>query len=182
METENPLALQIKRLLSGMSDQGLQHLAEIEADLAQTGFLLDEAIAKLGASFMAIHETVRTQQEMIGLLISQGVLAADNTASLHALSDETGRHVNAAITGLQFQDLTSQLIGHSLKRIGGLREMLAALGCGGSAMHPESGSEEMVGLLNGINALLAAQNTELDGVLWKPVDQKHMESGDIELF
>ena len=57
MTIHNSLALQIRDLLSGLSMHGGQHLSEIETDLIQTNILLSEAIEKLSASFMAIHET-----------------------------------------------------------------------------------------------------------------------------
>jgi hypothetical protein len=39
---------------------------------------------------------------------------------------EVSHHVNAAVTGLQFQDMTSQLLERIVRRVIGLRE---ALGC-----------------------------------------------------
>ena len=70
MTTKKLLGSQVKHLLSNLSDHGTQHLTEIETDLVQTSFLLGEAIQKLGASFMAIHEAVTAQQETIDLLLS----------------------------------------------------------------------------------------------------------------
>jgi hypothetical protein len=55
MTIKNSLALEIKKLLTGLSEHGSQHLSEIETDLVQTNILLSEAIEKLSASFMAIH-------------------------------------------------------------------------------------------------------------------------------
>ena len=45
---------QVLHLLSGVSTHGDQHLAEVERDLVQMDVLLEEAIKKLGESFMAI--------------------------------------------------------------------------------------------------------------------------------
>ena len=58
MTIKNSLALEIKKLLTGLSEHGSQHLSEIETDLVQTNILLSEAIEKLSASFMAIHAAV----------------------------------------------------------------------------------------------------------------------------
>src|SRR5690606_8582371 len=66
--TSNSLALQIKDLLSTLSEHGRQHLNELETDLMQTNVLLTEAIEKLGASFMAIHEAVIAQQQLVDTL------------------------------------------------------------------------------------------------------------------
>jgi len=72
MTREKLLGPQVRHLLSNLSDHGTQHLAEIETDLVQTNILLAEAIQKLGASFMAIHEAVSAQQQAIDAMIVGG--------------------------------------------------------------------------------------------------------------
>lgn len=181
MTRKTLLAPQVKRLLSGVSDQGNQHLTEVETDLVQTTFLLSEAIEKLGASFVAIHEAVCKQQETVEMLMKSGV-TPENAEKLEALRGEIGKHVNAAVTGLQFQDMTSQLIGRTVRRVTGLREVLNVLGSGSAGMLPESDIEEIVEALHKLNTVIENQTEKLESVLWKPVQQTHMESGDIELF
>jgi hypothetical protein len=176
------LGSQVKHLLSGVSDHGIQHLAEVETDLVQTALLLNEAIEKLGASFIAIHAAVTAQQETIEQLLSGQAPAVDYAAKLTAVQGEIGHHANAAVTGLQFQDLTSQLIDRTVRRVTGLREFLGTLGSGGAGMLEDSDSEQVTQLLSRINEVLAAQNVQLNGVLRKVVKQHHMGSGDIELF
>jgi hypothetical protein len=83
---------------------------------------------------------------------------------------------------MQFQDMTSQLIDRTLKRVTGLREFLGTLGAHGAEVVPESGSDEIVDLLSKVSMALAIQSLELRSVLRKAVSQKHLESGDIELF
>ena len=182
MTSQNLLGSQVKQLLSGVSDHGAQHLTEVETDLAQTSFLLGEAIEKLGASFMAIHAAVCAQQDTVDLLVSGAAPTPDIAARLQATQGEIGRHVNAAVTGLQFQDMTSQLIDRTVKRVVGFRDVLGSLGSGGSGMQPEAETGEIVALLKNINQLLQEQSTRLESVSWKAVSQTHMESGDIELF
>jgi hypothetical protein len=172
------LASQLELLLSGVSDHGARHLAEVETDLAQTVSLLGEAIEKLGASFMAIHDAARAQQEMVNVLVSEKAIAPENIAKLKAMSGEMNRHVSAAVTNLQFHDLTSQLIGHVLQRVAGLQEVLAAFGADRFAAPPDSGDEQIIAFLNRVNEKVA----KLDSVLCKTVRQDHMESGEIELF
>lgn len=173
---------QVKRLLSGVSTHGNQHLTEVETDLAQTTFLLDEAIQKLGASFMAIHEAVCAQQKAVELLLAGDLPSAENAAQLKAMHVEIDKHVNAAVTGLQFQDMTSQLIHRTMQRVSGLREVLHILGTGIEGMMPQSEVEEVASLLHHLNAVLDNHAEKLESVTWKPVQQTHMESGDVELF
>ncbi|MGZ3159248.1 MAG: chemotaxis protein, partial [Burkholderiaceae bacterium] len=96
--------------------------------------------------------------------------------------NEIGQHVNAAVTGLQFQDMTSQLIGRTVRRVTGVREVLTLVGQSSSGVMPESDAEEIVAFLNDINKVMEEHSTKLESVLWKAVRQTHMESGDVELF
>lgn len=181
MTKEKQLGAQLKHLLSNLSDHGTQHLTEVETDLMQTSFLLGEAIEKLGASFMAIHDAVSAQQASIDQLLSGTAPTPDLAEQLRLRQAEIGLHVNAAVTGLQFQDLTNQLLGRTVQRVAGLREVLDGIGarCPGIS---ESSAEEIVKTLTTINEVLEEQSVKLESALWKAVCQTHMESGDIELF
>lgn len=181
MAREKLLGSQVKHLLSNLSDHGTQHLTEVETDLVQTSLLLGQAIEKLAASFMAIHEAVTAQQETIDLLLSGATPTPEIAGALKEKQSEIGQHVNAAVTGLQFQDMTNQLLGRTVTRVCGLREVLGGVGSGSSAIS-ESNAEEIVTALNGINRALEEQSTKLESALWKAVCQTRMESGDIELF
>lgn len=182
MANNKILAPQLKDLLSGVSNHGNQHLLEVEVDLIQTTALLGEAIDKLVASFTAIHEAVHFQQETVDLLLSGKQPATKDIERLKNIHSEVGQYVNTAVTSMQFQDMTNQLIGRTVKRVVGLRDALALLGNTGVQMLPESGGEEIIAFLSAINNALVAQNSELEGALRKVVSQSKMDSGDIELF
>lgn len=182
MTTKKLLSLQLKRLLSSVAGHGSQHLAEIETDLAQTNFLLAEAIEKLSASFMAIHAAVCAQQEIVDKMQAGELLGSEHTIRLCGISKEIGTHVNSVVTGLQFQDMTNQLIGRALQRVAGLGKVLETLDASSVEMAPETGIVEITGLLNTVNRALEEQSGKLESDLWKAVCQTHMESGDVELF
>jgi len=182
MTRKKILGSHVKRLLSGVSAHGRRHLTEVETDLVQTNLLLEEAITKLTASFMAIHQTVEARQEVIDRLLAGAAPGEQERVQLAGMSGEIGAHVNSAVTSLQFQDMTSQLLDRTLRRVSGLREFLATLGEHGADMGPESGSEEIVERLGKVSTALAVQSIELRSVLRRSVDQRHLESGDVELF
>jgi hypothetical protein len=182
MSKKKMLGSQVKRLLSGVSAHGNQHLLEVETDLVQTTILLGEAIEKLGASFVALHSAIASQQEEINLLIESGVAPPDTVDRLKIIQGDISFHVNSAITGLQFQDLTSQLISRTVQRSVGLREVLSNLGVIGDGIPQDGGNDEIAGLLQDISHRLEAQSAELKSLLRKAVSQKHLDSGDIELF
>ena len=182
MTINNSLASQVTDLLSGLSDHGSQHLTEVETDLVQTNALLSEAIEKLSASFMAIHAAVTEQQQMVDALSTAAKLSPEATQALKAKSMQIDQHVNAAVTGLQFQDMTNQLIGRTLRRVVGLRDVLEVAGASSIAIPADATNEQLHGILRHINETLKAESLDLEKELWKAVCQTHMESGDIELF
>ncbi|MFL6706843.1 MAG: chemotaxis protein [Massilia sp.] len=182
MTRKKILGSHMKRLLSGVSDHGRKHLSEVETDLLQTESLLEEAVDRLTSSFIAIHQAVDARQEGINQLLAGGALTPEQKVHLGKMSGEIGQHVNSAITSMQFQDMTSQLIDRTLKRVTGLRAFLGTLGEHGEGIALDSGSDEVVDLLGKVSTALAIQSLELKSALRKSVNQQHLDSGDIELF
>jgi hypothetical protein len=176
------LGSQVKQLLSGVSGHGTEHLLEVETDLVQTTLLLAEAIEKLGASFFSLHSAISSQQEEIDILISSGVAPVESIDRLKVIQSDINSHINAAVTGLQFQDLTSQLISRTVQRSEGLRNVLNTLGLIGDGIPHDSGTDEISVLLKEVTLRLETQSIALRGLLRKTVNQKDLDSGDIELF
>jgi phosphoglycerate-specific signal transduction histidine kinase len=172
---------QVLRLLSGVSTHGDQHLAEVERDLVQMDVLLGEAIKKLCVSFMAIHHAVDQQQEAVKALLADSMPEPKYAARFEALHDEIKHHVSAAVTGLQFQDMTSQLIGRMVQHLTGLRDVFGELDGRNPAL-PESSNEDLLEKLDRIRDRVSARCSEQAGGVRCTVNQHHMESGDIDLF
>jgi molecular chaperone DnaK (HSP70) len=176
------LGSQLKELLSGLADHGHQHLSEAERDLVQTTVLLGEAIEKLSASFMGIHEAVRRQQKAVEALLDKHSASSEAAGQLKAVQEEIGIHVNSAVTGLQFQDMTNQLIDRAIRRVGGIKNVLDTLGASGLGGLPNRDDGEISALLETISKSLLNQSIKLESALQKSVSQTHMQSGDVELF
>ncbi|HEY0418931.1 MAG TPA: hypothetical protein VGC80_05385, partial [Acetobacteraceae bacterium] len=136
-----------------------------------------EAITRLGANFAALHDSLARQRGMLAAVGADGRLAAAEHAALRAGAADTEAHARAMVTGLQFEDMTSQLIAHAERRVAGLRMMLSTLGDSAPwlADHDDAG-------LAAMNEALAAQSRELSGSLMKSVGQRHLQCGDMELF
>jgi hypothetical protein len=181
MSPGEQLSVQVTRLLSLASEHGDLHLAEVERDLVQMDGLLAEAIKKLCASFMEIHRVADLQQEALNSLLADGQSAPVHAARFEALREEINQHIGAAVTGLQFQDMTSQLIGRMAVHLAGMRDVFGALDVNG-AVPPESGTEALLAVLGSVSDRVAARFSELEGVSRSTVNQRHMESGDIDLF
>ncbi len=182
MTQQRLLALGIKNLLGAVSGQSIDHLAEVDTDLLQTSLLITEAIDKLAASFLAIHAAVTAQQSIIDAVLNDGRTHEAERAKIDALRTDIGGHVNAAITGLQFQDMTSQLIDRSRNRIRGLHESLTVLRDCAVQISERGTLGELALQLDQTCEAVSRHSSSLDGALRKSVSQTHLESGDIELF
>jgi hypothetical protein len=182
MSKKKMLGSQFKQLLSGVSDHGTEHLLEVETDLVQTTILLAEAIEKLGSSFLSLHAAISSQQEEIDLLISSGIAPAASIGRLKSIQNDIAVHINSAVTSLQFQDLTSQLISRTVQRSAGLRDVLNTLGLVGDGIPHDGGTNDIAKLMKEVTLRLEAQSIELKSLLRKAVNQKDLDSGDIELF
>ena len=172
---------QVMNLLSGVSTHGDHHLAEVQRDLVQMDGLLDEAIKKLCASFMAIHSAVARQEEALDSLLKDGLSVPDYAARVEKIHGEINQHVGAAVTGLQFQDMTSQLIGRMVQHLTGLRDVFGALDSNGATL-PESSNEALLEVLGDISDRVGMHCNEMACGVRSTVNQRHMESGDIEFF
>lgn len=176
-----PIA-ELRGLLSAVSEHGQQHLVEVEADLLQTTYLLMAAVDKLSASFMAIHAAVTEQQQALATVMAGHGLDPAQLAQLDAYKLIIGSKVDAAVSALQFQDLTSQLLTRTIQRVNGLKILLQELSAHGNEAEPNQEHEEIAHFLAQLRENLHAGSHALSGGLRRSVDQQHMDSGDIELF
>lgn len=177
------LGAPLQHALNALAHQGHQHLNEVETDLGQTGRLLAEAIDKLGKSFLGIHAAVTAQHAAIAALQDGVAVTAESKTLLEGLQHECNAHVNAAVTAMQFQDMTSQLLGRSIEHVAGLRALFAAIGAAGAALGDGAAASAQVGaVLAALNHTLDAQGMALASAARRSVAQTHLESGDIELF
>ena len=177
MKRQESGVLELGQLLTDVSAEGIAHLEEVQADLAQTRLLLGEAIARLTDGFGALHAAVSVQRAAAEQLQRQAAGAGEGQAQLHAAAAAIDTHVQAMVTALQFEDMTSQLIAQAGRRIAGLLGILNGVGDGARGL-----ADGDLTQLDTLRAEMAAQSRELAGLLARSVDQQHLESGDITLF
>lgn len=178
---DNHFKNQIKNLLNAVSEQGEAHLYAVSNDLLQTQFLLNAAITQLSESFLNVNQVISAQQALINDLPNNNV-STEVKDALHVLKTKITHEVNLAVTALQFQDMTNQLIENSIKRTDGLKALLAGLGSHGSTMQEEHEYAEMMHRLKDIQQSFHQHSQALTGDLRKVVVQNNILSGEVELF
>lgn len=173
---------ELRELLAAVSRHGDWHLLEIETDLQQTSFLLNEAIEKLSASFMTVYAQLTEQQAAIELLAEAGKLQSEEVQQLQVFQDNIGQEVNKVVTGMQFQDMTNQLLQRTINRVNGLKELLHELSSHQVPSAADDEHEEIRNFIMQLNQNFDQGSQHLTGNLRKSVNQQDLATGDIDLF
>ena len=182
------LSRQLQPLLSSISHPGSTDREEMETDLLQTDYLLAAASNRLSKSLPRIHTALAGQRCMMGGLVGGQAPTALLRGALARLQEEASMQVTAAVIGLQFQDMTSQLIGRIPGHVGNLREPAVAVGSAGAALCSRN-LLKVTALRSGVVVtfetfyrLFDKQYGLLRNDVRKPAAQTLMDSGDIALF
>jgi hypothetical protein len=173
---------ELRELLAAVSRHGNWHLLEIETDLQQTTFLLNEAIEKLSNSFMNVYAQLTAQQDVVKSLAESGNLHTDLVQQLQVFQDNIGQEVNKVVTGMQFQDMTNQLLQRTINRVNGLKVLLEELSSHQFPMAAENEHEEIRHFIMQLNQNFDQGSAHLTGNLRKSVNQQDLATGDIDLF
>ena len=137
---------------------------DADADLERLALLLNDSIVKLTGHFMALDENQKQQTRII-----QSLTRAESPAlQLECISESSSSHVAGALTALQFDDIATQLIGTTRKRLDALEALAQALEHRGERM-----VGAMVGRLQHVDQLIHTHS---------PVSQASVESGSVDLF
>ncbi len=162
-----------------LSQRTNQFSHEIRAHMDQVGGSLIRAhdsihtVASMDMNF-ALQSKQRVHDTMMRLETINASMA-DAARGIDAHAEEVAAEVNAAVTSLQFQDLSSQLIGHAQIRLDAISE-----GVHGVAQSFAKAKDMDAAMSLARERVAALSN--LDNTRFNPVKQENMNSGDIELF
>ena len=143
------------------------HINTVHAELQQA----DAAISQLAARDMSVAMTskkkIHTMLDELEQMNGSTVLAVEE---LEQISRDFSVDVNAAITALQFQDLSSQLLAQIRKHTEKLQQVCGGLE--GVAQLSQDAQQDR----------LDAQRKQLDSHVHNPVKQTSMHAGEIDFF
>ncbi len=154
------------------SDEIRQHMEEVNGSMHQAHDAI-LTVASMDMNF-ALQSKHRVQETMLMLEKMNGEMGTA-VERIDGLAAKVGKEVNTAVQALQFQDLTSQLVGQTLKRLATMNEIISSVDM---AVHD----------INDIATGLPAAHQRIREAVTKakergrPVAQASMHSGDIELF
>lgn len=162
-EKTNKFSNQIRLLVSNVNDSLVS---------------AEQSINTLAASDMThVMDSKKQVNAMMQDLTLLNESIAKDAMELKHINGAVEKDVSLAISTLQFQDMSSQLIAHAQLRLGALQEVASQMSRAEAASAPD-----YLGQLAACTALLQEHVVTLDAKKSNPVAQDNLASGDIELF
>lgn len=163
-ENTNKFSKQIRTLVGNVS-----------ASLIEAEHYID----KLAANDMTfVMDSKQHVKSMMTDLTELNETIAKNAIELNHLNSKVEHNVGVAVSTLQFQDMSSQLIGHAQMRISAMQEIANEMSKGTDS--PNRG--EYLDQIAAYNRLLHEHVVTLDAKKSNPVAQDNFDTGGIELF
>lgn len=139
----------------------------------------EESIHSLAASDMTyVMDSKRHVHEMMQEMAAFNLTIADHANELNLITGKVEQNVSIAVSTLQFQDMSSQLIGHAQLRLSALQEVASEMGRGTDRPN----RDEYQAQLANYNQSLHDHVVHLDENKTNPVAQNSVSTGEIELF
>lgn len=139
----------------------------------------EDSISKLATKDMTyVMDSKKHVEAMMSDIAELNQTIEKNGVELNEISTKVEQNVAVAVSTLQFQDMSSQLIGHAQLRLAALREFVNELG----KNLDQLSSEEYLEQLATYNRSLTQHVISLDEKKSNPVAQSNFNTGDIELF
>ena len=127
---------------------------------------------------MDMNFALQSKQRVHSTMARISDINLEMAQSAQTINEHAGRvavEVNAAVTALQFQDMSSQLIDHAQSRISNVEELVEKLASG-----IQQNAELTAGLSQARSWL--RDHSQREAIRNHPVKQESMSSGDVELF
>jgi len=139
----------------------------------------DTSIQKISSVDMGFaSESKRRIEQVLEQLECINHESSEALASQSVLAAEVSENINQATTGLQFQDMTSQLLDHTDSRLDAIHVLMDEL----SHLTKDDSGRSSCEILQHIRQKLQEARSKIDSMKHSPVSHGNMDSGDIELF
>lgn len=166
---------------SRFNDQIRDNMKEVH-DSVQEAEVAINAMASKDMSF--ILQSKSRIQDMMSKIQVLNEKMSQTVDDLSGISNAIEQDVRVAVTSLQFQDLTTQLLAHIRNRIDALESTLAKMAIipmeeNGAEIKPR---EDCHRRLQHFTQAMNEAAELIKGMKHNPVAQEHMAAGDIDLF
>ena len=167
------------RNLSENTNKFSKQIRALVGDVNKSLISAEQSINSLAATDMTfVMESKQRVETMMGDLTELNTTIAKNADELNQINAKVEQNVAVAVSTLQFQDMSSQLLAHAQMRLAALQEVANEM-CKGTD-RPNRG--EYMEQIAAYNHLLHEHVVSLDAKKSNPVAQDNFATGDIELF
>ncbi|SEG22027.1 methyl-accepting chemotaxis protein [Oceanospirillum linum] len=167
------------RSLSKKTTHFSDQIRGLMTDLHSSFSNADTSIQKISSVDMGFaSESKRRIEQVLSQLEQINHESSEALALQSELAVEVEANINLATTGLQFQDMTSQLLDHTDTRLDAIHELMNDL----SHLTQKNSAYSSEEVLRHIREKLQATRSKIDSMKHNPVSHGSMDSGDIELF
>lgn len=173
------------RTLSNRSSQFSSQIREHMDDVNVSVLAAEHAINDMASKDMnfALNSKTRVDQMLstVQLINHEMTATADQ---LSGIACQVEQDVRVAVTSLQFQDLTTQILGHVNSRVDSLMSIMDSIARLSliESQHNADGLQDFTQHLNQFKHAIDEAAELIEKAKHNPVCQTHMGSGDIELF
>jgi methyl-accepting chemotaxis protein len=167
------------RKLSEKTNKFSSQIRSLVGNVKDSLLAAEDSINILAAKDMTfVMGSKKHLESMMADLSELNASIAKNGIELTASSARVEQNVAVAVSTLQFQDMSSQLIAHAQMRINALQEVANLLGSDPDIQNPQAYLEKLAEY----NRTLHEQVVLLDQKKTNPVAQNNFDTGDVELF
>jgi methyl-accepting chemotaxis protein len=167
------------RNLSENTNKFSRQIRTLVGNVSESLITAEHYIDKLAANDMTfVMDSKQHIKVMMTDLTELNETIAKNAVELNQLNSKVEHNVGVAVSTLQFQDMSSQLIGHAQMRMAALQEVANEM-CKGT---DSPNRQEYLEQIAAYNRLLHEHVVTLDAKKSNPVAQDNFDTGDIELF
>lgn len=167
------------RSLSKKTTHFSDQIRSLMTDLHSSFSNADTSIQRISSVDMGFaSESKRRIEQVLVQLERINHESSEALASQSSLAADVEENINQATTGLQFQDMTSQLLDHTETRLNAIHDLMDDL----AHLTKEDSARTSEEILLHIREKLQEARTKIDSMKHNPVSHGSMDSGDIELF
>ncbi|MDD2913982.1 MAG: methyl-accepting chemotaxis protein [Gallionella sp.] len=167
------------RNLSENTNKFSKQIRTLVGNVSQSLISAEHYIDKLAANDMTfVMDSKQHVKAMMNDLTALNETIAGNAVELSRINSKVEQNVAVAVSTLQFQDMSSQLIGHAQMRMTALQEVAGEMSKGTDSLN----RDEYLNQISAYNNLLHEHVVTLDAKKSNPVAQDNFSTGDIELF
>jgi len=166
--------------LLGKQHELANYTAKMMAQFKKTHQLIDSVASKDMDEVFAAKEKV---EEILQHFFQINEMVTESRVEVNKLNADMRKHLGSAIRALQFEDISTQSLGHTDRHLDRMQGMLNILSEGLPALNKDRlDMKDYIQQLSAIHVAMLAYHQNLQLEDSNPVSQESMDEGDVDLF